>query len=96
MILTRQFTSTLAVRDGGDGRTLHGPVLPWGIEARVVDAGRLVTETFERGALAGTDPARVPLTATHPRDAGTLPIGRTSPSRTAPTPPGANGWSPTP
>jgi phage head maturation protease len=43
----------------------------------VVDQGRLVTETFERGALAGTDPARVPLTATHPRDAGTLPIGRT-------------------
>jgi HK97 family phage prohead protease len=41
----------------------------------VVDAGRLVTETFERGALAGTDPGRVPLTATHPRDAGTLPIG---------------------
>jgi uncharacterized protein len=77
MILTRQFTSTLAVRDGGDGRTLHGPVLPWGVEARVVDAGWLVTETFERGALAGTDPARVPLTATHPRDAGTLPIGRT-------------------
>ena len=51
MIHTRQFTSTLAVRDGGDGRTLHGPVLPWGIEARVVDAGRLVTETFARGAL---------------------------------------------
>jgi uncharacterized protein len=75
MIHTRQFTSTLAIRDGGDGRTLHGPVLPWGVEARVVDAGRLVTETFERGALAGTDPGRVPLTATHPRDAGTLPIG---------------------
>jgi phage head maturation protease len=34
-------------------------------------------ETFERGALAGTDPARIPLTATHPRDAGTLPIGVT-------------------
>jgi uncharacterized protein len=77
MIHVRSFTSALAVRDGGDGRTLHGPVLPWGVEARVVDAGRLVTETFERGALAGTDPARVPLTATHPRDAGTLPIGVT-------------------
>ena len=77
MILTRQFTSTLAVRDGGDGRTLHGPVLPWGIEARVLDAGRLVTETFERGALQGNDPGRIPLTATHPRDNGTLPIGRT-------------------
>jgi uncharacterized protein len=77
MIHVRQVTSALAIRDGGDGRTLHGALLPWGVEARVVDAGRLVVETFERGALAGTDPARVPLTATHPRDAGTLPIGRT-------------------
>jgi HK97 family phage prohead protease len=77
MIHTRHLTSSLAIRDGGDGRTLVGPVLPWGTEARVVDRGRLVTETFERGALAGTDPGRVPLTATHPRDAGTLPIGVT-------------------
>jgi HK97 family phage prohead protease len=43
----------------------------------VVDRGRLVVETFQRGALAGTDPARIPLTALHPRDAGTLPIGKT-------------------
>jgi uncharacterized protein len=77
MIHTRSFTSALHVRDGGDGRTLHGPVLPWNVEARVLDAGRLVVETFARGALQGNDPARVPLTATHPRDAGTLPIGRT-------------------
>jgi phage head maturation protease len=77
VIHVRDFTSSLALRDGGDGRTLVGPLLPWGVEARVVDRGRLVTETFTRGALAGTDPARVPLTATHPRDAGTLPIGRT-------------------
>jgi uncharacterized protein len=78
MIHVRQFTSSLAVRAEGDGRTLVGPVLPWGVEARVVDRGRLVTETFERGALAGVDPGRVPLTATHPRDAGTLPIGITT------------------
>lgn len=71
------YPSGLQLRDGGDGRTLVGPVLPWGIAARVLDRGRLVEETFERGALAGTDPARVPLTATHPRDAGTLPIGVT-------------------
>jgi phage head maturation protease len=76
-ILHREITSTLAVRDGGDGRTLEGPVMPWGVEARVYDRGRLVVETFERGALADVDPARVPLTATHPRDAGTLPIGVT-------------------
>jgi uncharacterized protein len=77
MIHVRNTETVLAVRDDGDGRTLHGPVLPWGVEARVVDRGRLVTETFERGALEGTDPGRVPLTATHPRDAGTLPIGVT-------------------
>jgi HK97 family phage prohead protease len=75
MIHVRSYTSALHVRDDGDGRTLHGPVLPWGVPAQVVDRGRFVTETFERGALAGTDPGRVPRTATHPRDAGTLPIG---------------------
>jgi len=78
MIHVRQLTSSLAVRDGGDGRTLHGPLLPWNVEARVYDRGRLVVETFTRGALVGTDPATIPLTATHPRDAGTLPIGRTT------------------
>jgi HK97 family phage prohead protease len=68
----------LHLRDnGGDGRTLVGPLLPWGREARVLDRGRHVVETFERGALVGTDLAKVPLTATHPRDAGTLPIGVT-------------------
>ena len=77
MMHTRQFQSSLVMRDGGDGRTLVGALLPWGVEAKVVDRGRLVTETFQRGALAGTDPTRVPLTATHPRDAGTLPIGVT-------------------
>jgi phage head maturation protease len=77
LIHVRSLTSSLALRDGGDGRTLVGPLLPWGVTAQVVDRGRLVTETFTRGALDGTDPARVPLTATHPRDAGTLPIGRT-------------------
>jgi HK97 family phage prohead protease len=78
-ILTRTHTTTLALRDDGDGRTLHGPLLPWGTEARVWDftVRRMVTETFQRGALDGTDPGRVTLTATHPRDAGTLPIGRT-------------------
>jgi HK97 family phage prohead protease len=68
----------LHLRDNsGDGRTLVGPLLPWSIPARVVDQGRLITEVFERGALAGADPARVPLTATHPRDNQQLPIGVT-------------------
>jgi HK97 family phage prohead protease len=71
------YPATLHVRDGGDGRTIEGPLLPWGVEARVLDRGRLVVETFERGALADADPARVPLTATHPRDNQVLPIGVT-------------------
>jgi hypothetical protein len=43
MMHERQFTSALALRDGGDGRTLVGPVLPWNVEAKVLDQGRLVT-----------------------------------------------------
>jgi uncharacterized protein len=71
------YPAGLHLRDDGDGRTLVGPLVPWGIPAKVLDRGRLVTETFERGALVDADPTRVPLTATHPRDAGTLPIGVT-------------------
>jgi HK97 family phage prohead protease len=71
------YPAALQLRDGGDGRTLVGPLVPWNVEARVVDCGRLVVEVFERGALADADPGRIPLTATHPRDAGTLPIGVT-------------------
>ena len=46
------YPSGLQLRDGGDGdgRTLVGPVLPWGTTARVLDRGRLVEESFERGA----------------------------------------------
>jgi HK97 family phage prohead protease len=71
------YPAALHVRDGGDGRTLVGPLLPWGVEALVLDRGREVTETFARGALADADPTRVPLTAKHPRDNQELPIGVT-------------------
>jgi HK97 family phage prohead protease len=71
------YPAVLHVRGGGDGRTIEGPLLPWGVEARVLDRGRMVVEVFERGALADADPARVPLTATHPKDNQTLPIGVT-------------------
>jgi HK97 family phage prohead protease len=76
-VLVRSFTAALHVRDGGDGRTLVGPVMPWGVEAQVLDRGREVVETFQRGALADVDPAAVPLTARHPTDAQQLPIGVT-------------------
>jgi HK97 family phage prohead protease len=77
MIHTRHFPSTLAIRDNGESRTLEGPLLPWGVEARVLDRGRIVVETFQRGALAGVEASRVPLTARHPRDNQELPIGVT-------------------
>jgi phage head maturation protease len=74
-ILTREVATGLQVRGDPDQRILYGPLVPWNVEARVLDRGRLVVETFERGALADTDPARMPLTSRHPRDAGELPIG---------------------
>ncbi len=75
-ILTRDYSTGLQIREEGDGRTLTGLAVPWNVEARI--AGRYV-ETFTRGAFADdlADPGRVPLTATHPRDGGTLPIGLT-------------------
>jgi HK97 family phage prohead protease len=72
-----EYPATLHLRDGGDGRTIEGPLLPWGVEARVLDRGRMVVETFQRGALAGVEASRVPLTARHPRDNQELPIGVT-------------------
>ena len=77
MIHIRHFPITLAIRDNGESRTLEGPLLPWGVEARVLDRGRMVVETFQRGALAGVEASRVPLTARHPRDSQELPIGVT-------------------
>jgi phage head maturation protease len=75
----REHQTTLALRDDGDGRILYGPVLPWNVEAKVLDRGRIVVETFERGALVDVDPARVPLMRAHPRgDPGILPIGVTT------------------
>ena len=72
-ILTREVATGLQVR--GDQRILFGPLLPWNVEARVLDRGRLVVETFERGALAGTDPGRVALTVTHPATTSSCPSG---------------------
>jgi hypothetical protein len=62
------YPAGLHLRDDGDGRTLVGPLLPWGVPARVVDRDRLVTETFERGALPAPTqlgcPSRPPIPAT--------------------------------
>jgi hypothetical protein len=74
-VLIREVATGLQVRGDPDQRVLFGPLIPWGVEARVLDRGRMVVETFQRGALADADPARVPLTARHPRDNQELPIG---------------------
>jgi HK97 family phage prohead protease len=76
-VLERSWPAELHVRDDGDGRTLVGALLPWGVEARVLDRSRIVAEDFARGVFADVDPSRVPLTARHPRDNQELPIGRT-------------------
>jgi HK97 family phage prohead protease len=69
-ILTREFAAALQVRDGGDGRTLYGVAVPYGVEASI---GSYV-EVFTRGAFA--DAGTHVLTAAHPRDGAQLPIGR--------------------
>src|SRR5215217_5480468 len=76
-VLIREVATGLQLRGEPDQRVLYGPLIPWKTEARVLDRGRMVLEQFERGALADTDPARVPFTATHPRDNQQLPIGVT-------------------
>jgi HK97 family phage prohead protease len=73
----RSLTWPFAYRDDhGESGRAHGG-RDWGVEARVLDRGRLVVEVFERGAYADVDPGRVPLTARHPRDNQELPIGVT-------------------
>jgi hypothetical protein len=71
-LLYRTTVATLEVRDDGDGRTLAGLALPYGVE---IDLGSY-RESFAYGtAFADLDPAQVVLTATHPRDGAELPIG---------------------
>ena len=67
MIITRSFHADLEIRE--DQRQIVGIAVPYGVQIRVWH----YLETFRPGAFAGHGPA--PLTATHPRDAGTLPIG---------------------
>jgi hypothetical protein len=83
----------LQVRDDGDGRTLFGPLVPWNVEARVLDRGRLVIEVFERGALAGTDRPRCRSPRSIPGTTRSCPSGSGSSWRNATTPPGERGRS---
>jgi HK97 family phage prohead protease len=66
-VLIRAYAAQLEVRD--DGRTLAGTAVPYGIETRIGS----YLERFAPGAFA--DAGTHPLTASHPRDGGELPIG---------------------
>jgi HK97 family phage prohead protease len=79
-LLLRSYSTSLEVR-GDDGRTIVGVAVPYGQEARI---GPRLVEVFTRGAFQGTDPAEVPLTATHPRSGDVLPIGVTTDLRDEP------------
>lgn len=68
MIHHRSHLTDVEIRT--DGRTLHGTVVPYGVQTRI---GSYI-ESFARGAFAGTDPAAVPLLVAHRHAA--LPIGR--------------------
>ena len=77
-VLTREFTAALQVRDDGDGCTIVGVAVPYGVEASIGS----YAEVFTRGAFA--DAGAHPRTVTHPRDGGQLPIGHSIELRDAP------------
>ena len=52
--LTRGFFTDIEIRSDGDGRTIHGIVVPYGVTARVRDGGAPYKESFQRGAFAKT------------------------------------------
>ena len=78
--LTRGFLTDLEIRADGEGRTVHGIVVPYGQVARVSDGGPSYKEAFRAGAFAksiadrGTRP--VQLLAQH--DSRQFPVGRSS------------------
>jgi HK97 family phage prohead protease len=63
-------TQGLEIRDA-EQRIITGAVVPFGVPTRI----GTYTETFQRGAFDGVEPAEVPLLVSH-QHAG-LPIGRT-------------------
>jgi HK97 family phage prohead protease len=75
-VLTRTHTADLSLR--GDGRTIHGIVMPYGEEARVNDGYGFYTEVFRQGAFAKSVRERgdrIKLLVNHEKYKQ-LPIGR--------------------
>jgi hypothetical protein len=96
MIHNRYFTGTLAIRDNSDGRTLVGPLLPWGVppawSTRAASSPRPSPEERWRVTTRAGYPSPPP---THATPAPCPSASRWS-WRTGPTPPGALGTSRTP
>jgi hypothetical protein len=95
MIPTGHVTSSLAIRDNSDGRTLVGPLLPWAS----LPAWSTRAASSPRPSSAAPWPAPSPPGCPHrhpPPDAGTLPIGVTVELEERAEPPGAPGGCRTP
>jgi HK97 family phage prohead protease len=78
-VLTRIAPTELEIRAEGDGRTVHGIVVPYDSPTTITEARNTYTETFVRGAFndQANNPAavgRIKLLAQHKRDAN--PLGR--------------------
>lgn len=75
--LSRAFVSDIEIRSDGDGRTVHGIIVPFDQVARVSDGGPFYDEAFQRGAFAKTISergSRVKLLSQH--QARQNPLGR--------------------
>jgi HK97 family phage prohead protease len=78
--LTRGFLSDIEIRSGGDGRTVHGIVVPYGQVARVSDGGPAYKEAFRMGAFAKSlaDRGSRPIQLLAQHDSRQFPVGRSS------------------
>lgn len=78
--LSRAFVSDIEVRADGEGRTIHGIVVPFGQVARVSDGGPSYDEMFERGSFKRSitmrPVERVKLLSQH--NSRSNPLGRAS------------------
>ena len=52
--LSRDFVADFEIRSDGEGRTIHGIVVPYDVSARVRDGGAPYEEAFQYGAFAKT------------------------------------------
>lgn len=76
--ITRGFLTDLEIRADGDGRTVHGIVVPYGQVARVSDGGPSYKEAFRQGAFAKSlsDRGDRPIQLLAQHDSRQFPVGR--------------------